>query len=256
MMSKVCISNEATVLQLHDALTHLNAYMTTINWNVKLFNQHVSEIHEGLMSCGATIHESELMLQLFHAYGVVSDANFTCYIEGVCNNYEDQLHIVTTNQLMQLVLNKYRTLKLHGEWTQPMNEAKQLQALSAQIATLKDKHLKLSNRSNKKDKGKDKKGTNKDKKGKKSKKNKQNKDSKWAWLTVPPKDGEPTTKTVDGTEWHWCKHHKKWQHHTTEECHMGTKQEGKNKKGSKPFVARGQSSKRRKNLRVRTASDC
>jgi hypothetical protein len=86
---------------------------------------------------------------------------------------------------------------------QPTDEAKQLQALSAQIVALKDKQLKLSRNNNVQNKDK-----SKDKKGKKSKKNKQNKDSKWAWLNVPPKDGEPTTNTVDGTEWHWCKHHK------------------------------------------------
>jgi hypothetical protein len=114
---------------------------------------------------------------------------------------------------------------------QPTDEAKQLQALSAQIAALKDKQLKLSRTSNVQNKDK-----SKDKKGKKSKRNKQNKDSKWAWLTVPPKDNDPNTKVIDSIEWHWCKNHKKWQHHTTEQCHMGTKQEGKKKKG-KPFVA-------------------
>jgi hypothetical protein len=107
MMSKVCVSNEATILHLRDALTHLDAYMTTVNWNVELFNQHASEIREGLLSRGAAVHDSELILQLFQAYSVISDANFTCYIEGVRNNYEDQLHIITTDQLMQLALNKY-----------------------------------------------------------------------------------------------------------------------------------------------------
>ena len=115
MMSKITTSNEATVLQLRDSLTHPDAYMSTINWNIELFNQHVQELREGLLSHGATIHDSELILQLFRAFSVVSDDNFTRYIEAVRNNYEDQLRIVTPDELMQLALNKYRTLKLRGE---------------------------------------------------------------------------------------------------------------------------------------------
>ena len=242
MMSKVCASNEATILQLRDALTHLDTYMTTVNWNIELFNQHVSELREGLLSRGASVHESELILQLFRAYSVVADANFTRYIEGVRNNYEDQLRIVTTDQLMQLALNKYRTLKLRGEWTQPTSEAKQLQALSAQIAALKDKQLKLSThksgQKDKKGKGKET-GTGKGKKDKKGNKKGKKGSERWAWLLIPPKDGEPKSKVTDGIEWHWCDNHNKWQHHTTEECRLGKDTGDQKKQGGKPYVARG-----------------
>ena len=237
MMSKVCTSNEATILQLRDALTHLDAYMTTVSWNIELFNQHVSELREGLLSRGAAVHESELMLQLFRAYGIIADSNFTRYIEGVRNNYEDQLRLVTTDQLMQLALNKYRTLQLRGEWTQPSSEAKQLQALSAQIAALKDKQLKLTNKQvQKRDKVNRK--VKERQKGNKSPKENKRTGKKWAWLDIQPKDGEPTTKELDGTQWHWCKHHKKWQQHTTDQCRLGTKPDTKKGKGGKPHFAR------------------
>ena len=145
--------------------------------------------------------------------------------------------MVTTDQLMQLALNKYRTLQLRGEWTQPSSEAKQLQALSAQIAALKDKQLKLtSNQSKKKDKAKSKDG--KKNNNKSSKKDKRT-GKKWAWLTIQPKDGEPTTKEVDGTQWHWCEHHQKWQQHSTDQCRLGNKPDNNKKgKGGKKYVAR------------------
>jgi hypothetical protein len=243
MMSKVCVSNEATILQLRDALTHLDAYMSTVNWNVELFNQHVSELREGLLSRGAAIHESEVILQLFRAYSIVSDANFTRYIEGVRNNYEDQLRIITSDQLMQLALNKYRTLKLRGEWTQPSNEAKQLQALSAQFAALKDKQLQLLKRAgkDKKPAEKGKKETGMKKKDKKAAEKGNKAKDKWAWLKIAPKEGESWTKTVDGVEWHWCAKHQKWQRHTTEECRLGNdmgRQRDKTKTNSKSYVAR------------------
>ena len=41
---------------------------------------------------------------------------------------------------------------------------------------------------------------------------------KHAWRSVPPKAGEPHKKTVDGEEWMYCKFHKYWAKHTSEEC--------------------------------------
>ena len=243
MMSKVCTSNEATILQLRDSLTHLDSYMTTITWNVDAFNQHVQELREGLLSRGASVHDSELILQLFRAYGVVSDANFTRYIETIRNNYEDQLRIVTLDELMQLALNKYRTLKLRGEWTQPTSEAKQLQALSAQIAALKDKQLRLrggltkemgKSNSNKPKRTPDKSSKNGNKQPPKSKDT-----DKWAWLKTPPKEGEPQSKAINGTQWFWCKHHQKWQRHTTADCRLPKEAGSKKTPQKKSYVARG-----------------
>lgn len=237
MMRKVCTSNEATILQLRDSLTHLDSYMATVTWNIDVFNQHVQELRDGLLSRGATVHDSELILQLFRAYGVVSDSNFTRYIETLRNNYEDQLRIVTPDELMQLALNKYQTLKLRGEWTQPTHEAKQLQALSAQVAALKDKQLKLSE-SKRRDK-KDKKGNKKQSKKGNNKHSNTNDNDKWAWLKVAPKEGESQVKTMNDVEWYWCKHHQKWQRHKTDECRLPSEAGKKKGKSNKRLVARG-----------------
>ena len=193
------------------------------------------------MSRGAAVDDSELILQLFRAYGVVADAKFNTYIEQVRNSYEDQERNVSPDKLMQLALNKYRTLKLRGDWTQPTSEAKQLQALTAQIQALKDKALKLGA---KKGAGKGKKPFNNDNKGGKGKKGKQGKkdkgeNDKWAWLSIPPKDGEPQVKTVDDVEWYFCTFHNKWQKHTTEECKAKANQaKGKAQGNKKTYVAR------------------
>jgi len=38
-----------------------------------------------------------------------------------------------------------------------------------------------------------------------------------AWMDTPLKDGEPTTKTVNGVEYQYCTLHK-WCHHLTDTC--------------------------------------
>jgi hypothetical protein len=38
------------------------------------------------------------------------------------------------------------------------------------------------------------------------------------WRNTKPLPHEPTTKTVDGSTWHYCTHHQAWGRHTTEEC--------------------------------------
>ena len=47
-----------------------------------------------------------------------------------------------------------------------------------------------------------------------------NKDSKWAWKDIMPKEGEPTTKSFQGKDYHVnCKFHpKQWVCHSSSEC--------------------------------------
>ena len=47
---------------------------------------------------------------------------------------------------------------------------------------------------------------------------------------VPPKNGEPTSKIIDGKTVHWCKHHKKWMAHTSRECRLGLERQAERPK--------------------------
>ena len=38
------------------------------------------------------------------------------------------------------------------------------------------------------------------------------------WVKEKPKPGEPKTKVVEGKTWHYCDHHERWTHHSSEEC--------------------------------------
>ena len=55
---------------------------------------------------------------------------------------------------------------------------------------------------------------------------------------VPPKAGEPTSKTVGETTWHWCIHHMAWNWHPSDQCRLGKEREQEqNKKSYKAAVA-------------------
>ena len=36
----------------------------------------------------------------------------------------------------------------------------------------------------------------------------------------PPKDGEPSTKTVKVKSWTWCNHHLVWRNHSPDGCRL------------------------------------
>jgi hypothetical protein len=38
------------------------------------------------------------------------------------------------------------------------------------------------------------------------------------WKYIAPKDGEPTTKELNGFTWHWCSKHQKWVCRTESDC--------------------------------------
>ena len=98
-------------------------------------------------------------------------------------------------------------------------------ALTAKMTGLKGQ-LKLSGQANdSKKKWKSNKGeSNKEKFKKKNKKpftNKERQKKDEAWKKTPPKDDEPTSKTVDGKLFQWCIHHMAWVLHTSSDCRLG-----------------------------------
>ena len=51
------------------------------------------------------------------------------------------------------------------------------------------------------------------------------------WVSIPPSEGQPMTKTVNNKSYHWCSRHKAWTRHMPADCHgcnvpTSTNQEG------------------------------
>jgi hypothetical protein len=181
--------------------------MRDMELNVQQFNDYVLSLVAQLHLRGE--QTQDLLVNLFKGYKACQDAEFVEHIKKKEDIYEEGGE-VEYNQLMDWAVNKFKAQKEAGSWCQCTNEEETIIALQAQVLDL----IKNSKADGKKSKGATK--GKSEKTGKKSK-NKWNA-KKPAWMSTPPKDGDPQSTTVDGKEHHWCPTHKAWTRHKPSEC--------------------------------------
>jgi len=178
--------------------------------NIDDFNVIVMTLLEALAARGQ--RNDFILSHLFRGYLACSDANFREWIQRKKDEFDENgvNKVSSAQELMQWATQKYRTLKQHGAWDTPSEQAQQIIALQSEVNKLK--------------KGKDKKGKgNKDtKSGAKSNsksysKSKTQKDKQSAYPKGMPtndtrwrhkKPGELIqnlpVKDTNGKEWWWC----------------------------------------------------
>ena len=201
------VDTRSTVFHIRENLNHLDTYMAEATYDIDIFNQYVTSQIEQLAARGEA--SSDLLINLFSAYMAVPDKKFVEYIEKQKDKY-DEGEEVTTKNLMQVALIKYKDRKRADKWQAPSAEEAQIIALTAQVHHLQ---------SNQKTKSNAETGSGKQKAGKKSKSN-----DKYAWKTIPPSEGEPKTKKVDKKEYHFCMNHNDgkgaWVIHLPKDCNQ------------------------------------
>jgi len=104
--------------------------MVSIYLDIIKFNDHIKELVQQLHARGGTTHD--LLLNLFKAYKVIKDKEFTKYINDKKNEYNEGKDI-NPSQLMLLASNKFKTMKQDDEWNAPSEEQEQIMALQAQV---------------------------------------------------------------------------------------------------------------------------
>lgn len=82
------------------------------------------------MARGETLNN--LLVNLFSGYKACTNHAFVQYFSAKEDKYNQGKNF-TVDQLIDLVLNKYRTLQEIEQWNQPTEDHKQLMALKAQI---------------------------------------------------------------------------------------------------------------------------
>jgi hypothetical protein len=216
IISASCIDTNATTTYIRGRLSSLDTYMKSVDSDVEKFNEHVKNLMDSLNARGQTTQD--LLANLFKGYDEASDNTFRAYVSKKQDDYHDGVEIAP-DQLMQLALNKYRTLVEGGKWNAPTEADEKIIALEAQLKKLGGK------------------GASKDPPKRKSqgrnqpnKKQARPKDNRPAWMFLAPKQGEPTAKTVNDKVYNWCPKHEAWGIHLPADC------EGKgiNKPGGKP----------------------
>jgi hypothetical protein len=189
IIGRSSIDTKAKVLLLRESVSHLYLKMIEEKGNVRLFNQHVSELKSALSGRGQDV--SELIMHLFKAYEQVPDQQFNRYIEAIRDRYDADIEDVTAEQLMQLAVNKYDLLAQRN--AMPFDNVEKIVALQTTINE-DNKTGQRGRRTRVQD----------------------------AWKRVPLKVGEPKTKTMDGKTYHYCPNHKAWCIHTLDQCLLKT----------------------------------
>ena len=95
------MDTRSTVFHIRENLNSLDTYMTTVMYNIELFNQYVKGQTEALSARGET--SSDLLINLFSVYGAVPDKKFVEQIERKKDKFDDGEDI-TFKTLMQVAL--------------------------------------------------------------------------------------------------------------------------------------------------------
>jgi hypothetical protein len=201
------VDTRSIVFHIRENLNSLDTYMATDTYNIELFNQYVKGQTEALSAREET--SSDLLINLFSAYGAVPDKKFVEQIERQKDKFDDG-EDVTVKTLMQVALIRYKDRKRSGLWQAPSAEEEQIIALTVQVKGLQKKNQSANSKSTK------------EKKSESTKTPRRNDDPKYAWKIVAPKLGEPTTKEWSKKTYHFCPNHKAWCLHNQTDCTLGS----------------------------------
>jgi hypothetical protein len=209
IISESYIDTNATTKFTRESLSSLDTYIKTVDSDIEKFNSYVKGLLRDLEARGETTHD--LLSNLFKGYKAASDEKFVEYIQSKEDDYDDGDDTITATHLMELAVNKYRTRIQANTWKTPTEAEEKIIALEAKLQQMmkqQKKYKKLAG-------NKKKKSTSKDKP---------------SWMKVPPKPGEPSTKTKDSKAYNWCKHHKAWVMHKPEDCRIANANKGNDSK--------------------------
>ena len=141
LMVKAIFDTRATTYQFRHNLSNLDNYMSSVNFNIEIFNIYVKNSVEGLKARGEKV--DDLVMKLFHGYNQdAADSKFIEYIKTKEEKYLDG-NMMQSEIIMQLTLNKYTMRKDKGEWGHPTDEQNQLIVLSSEVTKLKENNKKL-----------------------------------------------------------------------------------------------------------------
>ena len=208
-LTKAEVDARATATHVRTNLTMLITYMTEVaQQDILKFNTYVNEQMDTLTSRGED--SSDILVNVFKGYDACTDPVFHKYIVDMKDRWEEGGDL-TYEELMRKAEVKYSSRLLDNQWNAPSREQTEIIALRAQLqASIETETKKRAKKPAAKQKSAPKKAKS-DKGGKFT--------GKMAFRNSAPKNGEPHVKDIDGDEWKYCTHHKKWGRHTVDECH-------------------------------------
>ena len=200
------LDTNATTNQIRTKLSSLDTYIITINSDIGRFNQYVKLLLQSLTARNQTTND--LLINLFKAYGAVSDEVFRAWLLRKQDDHEEGNEL-TPDELMMAAKNKYDTMVEKGTWNAPTAEEK-IVALEAKFNSgIKN----LSKKFAAKGGGK----------GGKTHKKQKDEDGEHPKKWKPPKAGDKKEVAFKGHTWYWCGKDtggrcEKWRAHNPKEC--------------------------------------
>jgi hypothetical protein len=140
LVRKANTDARATASQHQENLTNLDSYMSTVDSNIELFNQHVKVNRDGLTNRGES--SDDLTISIFKSYLCVTDRDFFRYMRNKKDSYDDGEDF-TVEQLLTMPLIKFQILKESGKWNSLYPEQEKIVALTSEVTHLKDNNVKL-----------------------------------------------------------------------------------------------------------------
>jgi hypothetical protein len=196
------LDNNANTSIIRTKLSKLDQYMPMCKGNIKEFNEYVQLQLHSLNARGETT--DDLLVHLFAAYKVASDANFRQLAKEEEIKYE-RGEPMTARSLMGFMLSRWEIMKNKDEWEAPSQEEQQLMVMRAEIEELKNKKSAQAQPTTlmKKIAGKLRGKMQAAKKFKQYKGKTFQADPEWLAKNMKP---NPLTKTMQhgNKAWHWC----------------------------------------------------
>ncbi|CAB9501074.1 unknown protein [Seminavis robusta] len=192
LIKLVSVETRATVAIITKKLSSLDQVMESVKSNVEDFNVAVEDLISQLNA--RSIEIPPMLENLFEGYACCDDLKFVEYIARKQEAYEDSTINLEYGELMKMALEKYKILVDKKMWLKKTEQEIEILALKAEVVQLMKKGS--SKPTPAASGGQQKKSTGASKG-----------DDKFAWKQVPPADGDPHDKKVNGKEYIYCPHH-------------------------------------------------
>ena len=103
------LDTNATTSGIRSKLANLHNYLPTVEHDISLLNMYVKNQVYSLRARGE--HTSDLLMNLFKAYMISSNEDFVRYIEKKLEAWEDEMLVVSPDQLMLWARQNFEVLK-------------------------------------------------------------------------------------------------------------------------------------------------
>ena len=216
------VQTRGTATQLRLELAKAPIRIVEQSYDIDAFNNGIDTVVQRLSANGETTED--LFAHLTKAYKKVPDKAFAAYMNNKIDDHNDGTAPLSSSELMSFAKRKFEEISSEGGWMLGSTET-ELIALTAQLEQVKLENHRLQRHAPARGAFPHNNAGPANKARPRTPRAETGKD-KWAWKSQKPKPGQ-STRQFEGKTYHWCRYHKKWTLHQSEECRLARQQPAK-----------------------------